>query len=155
MRKILFAIIVLSCCLTGCRRYQCEPLFKENEIPALKANDYNSCEAIYKNYTYLICGGEASFPYWSHKGDTIMVCGYVSYWDGKSLKLPLCDSPEYTNPEFGIYVHLYNYSIILEEIDVSKKCYVRGRLFFNPLYTNGDSYYIVPVIGDVQEIFFE
>jgi len=154
MRKLVLAIIVLSCFLTGCRK-QCVQPYKTNEIPELKANDYNSCEAIDKNYTYLICGGEASFPYWSHKGDTIMVCGYVSYWDGKSLNLFLCDSPEYTSPEIGIYIQLYNYPIELEEIDVSKKCYVKGRLFFNSLHTNGGSYYIVPAIGDVQEIFFE
>ena len=154
MRKILLATIVIFCLFCGCKK-QCVQPYQSDEIPALKANDYNSCAAVCKNYTYLICGSEASFPYWSHEGDTIMVCGYISDWDGESLLLPLYDSPDHTNPECCINVGLYNYPTAPEEIDVSKKCYIRGCLFFNSLYTNGKPYYMVPVIGDVQEIFFE
>ena len=154
MRKILLATIVIFCLFCGCKK-QCVQPYQSDEIPALKTNDFNSCEAVCKNYTYLICGDEASFPYCSHIKDTIMVCGYISNWDGESLLLPLFDSPEPSNPEFCVYVELYNYPIVEEEINVSKKCYVRGRLFFNSLYTNGGPYYMVPVIGDVQELFFE
>lgn len=153
MRKILLATIVIFCLFCGCKK-QCVQPYQSDEIPALKTNDFNSCEAVCKNYTYLICGDEASFPYWSHIKDTIMVCGYISNWDGESSLLPLFDSPEPSNHEFCIHVRLYNYPIIQEEIDVSKKCYVRGRLFFKPRYTNG-AYYMVPEIGDVQELFFE
>lgn len=84
-----------------------------------------------------------------------MVCGYISNRDGERSPLSLYDSPERTDTGFYIYVGLYNYPIEQEEIDVSKKCYVKGRLFFQALRTNGGPYYMIPVIGDVQELFFE
>ena len=148
---------MLSCFLTGCKK-QCVQPFQSNEIPALKTNDYNSCEAVCKNYTYLICGSEGSFPYWSHQGDTIMVCGYMhERWDGNSHLFLLFDSSNNADEnKFYLNIDTYGFSVQLpEEVDMSKKCYIKGRLNFNALYTNGGPYYMIPAIGDIQELFFE
>jgi hypothetical protein len=157
MRKVILALMVTGCFLTGCKK-QCVQPFQPDEIPALKTNDYNSCEAVCKNYTFLICGGETSFPYWSHKGDTIMVCGYIyEDWDGSRHLFPIVDSPNNVNEhKFLLYINTNGSSVQLpEEVDMSKKCYIKGRLNFNALYTNGGPYYMIPAIGDIQELFFE
>lgn len=159
MRKILLAITVFSCFLTGCKRYQCEPLFNQNEIPLLKPNDYNSCEAICKNYHYRLCdGNQNEYPYWSHQGDTIMICGYMhEYWDGNRGHFLLFDSPNNANEYlFCININTYGSLVQLpEDVDISKKCYIKGRLYFTPLHTNGGPVDIMPVIGDIQEMYFE
>ncbi len=158
MKKILLATIVITCFMIGCKKYQCEQPYQSNEIPVLKTNNYNSCKAVCMNYKYLICGSEASFPYWSHEGDTIMVCGYIyEDWDGDRHLFPIVDSPNNANErEFLLHINSIGSSVQLpEEVDVSKKCYIRGRLAFDPLYTNGGSYYMIPVIGDIQDLFFE
>ena len=158
MKKILLAAIALSCFMIGCKRYQCEQPYQSNEIPVLKTNDYNSCEAVCKNYTYLICSGEDSFPYRSHEGDTIMVCGYIHEdWDGNRHLFLIVDSPNNENEhKFLLNINTLGSSEQLpEEVDISRKCYIRGRLAFGPLRTNGGPYYMIPVIADIQELFFE
>lgn len=76
--------MALVCLLLGCTK-QCGFRFRSNDTPALKQGDYNSCEAINRNYCYLVCGShsEVDYPYWANDGDTIMVCGYFyKDWHG-------------------------------------------------------------------------
>lgn len=157
MKKIFLAIVLIACVLTGCNRH-CGQYYRSSEIPALKTDDYNSCKAVCMNYSYRVCGGESDYEYMSHAGDTIMVCGYISEnWDGDRCLIPLCDYPNNSNEHrFIVHVNLYRYPIELlpEEIDISKKCYVTGVLGFEELYTNGGPYDVIPVIYDVQEVFF-
>ena len=155
MKRLFLLILVATfCLLTGCKK-QCEQPYKSKEIPKLKQNDYNSCEAVCKNYTYLICGSEASYPYWSHKGDTIMVYGYIfDGWGGNRSHFPLSNST--ISHDILLYINAYDSPVQLpEEFDMSKKCYIKGRLDFHPLNTNGGPYLMTPVIHDIQELFFE
>ena len=158
MKKFVLAIIVLSCFMTGCKK-QCVQPYQTNEIPTLKQDDYNSCEAIHKNFSYQLCNGNQNeFPYWSYQGDTIMICGYLyEYWDGNRDLFTLFDSPDNAREhELLIHIHFIGSPAQLpEEFDISKKCYIKGRLDFEPLYTNGSAYSIKPIIGDIQEVFFE
>lgn len=157
MRKIFLAIVLIACVLTGCNRH-CGQYYRSSEIPALKTDDYNSCKAVCMNYSYRVCGEESDYEYMSHAGDTIMVCGYISEnWEGDRGLLPLCDYPDNSNEHrFVLHVNLYGYPIELlpEEIDISKKCYVTGVLCFDELYTNGGPYDVIPIINNVQELFF-
>lgn len=157
MKKIFLAIVLIACVLTGCNRH-CGQYYRSSEIPALKTDDYNSCKAVCMNYSYRVCGEESDYEYMSHAGDTIMVCGYLSEnWDGNRSLMPLCDYPDNSNEHrFVLHVNLYGYPIELlpEEIDISKKCYVTGVLCFDGLYTNGGPYDVIPIINNVQELFF-
>ena len=157
MRKLFFAIIVLSCFLTGCKK-DCGFPYMSNDTPALKQNDYNSCEAIYRNYYYLVCRGysEVDYPYWANDGDTIMVCGYFPKdWDGDRNNFILFDSPDNAN-ETTFCVSVFDASPKLpEEIDISKKCYIKGHLFFNILHLSFGNYPIVPCINGFYDVTFE
>lgn len=84
-----------------------------------------------------------------------MVYGYIfDGWDGNRSMFSL--SNRTIGHDFLLNINLYYSPAQLpEEIDMSKKCYIKGRLDFNPLYTNGGPYYMVPVIHDIQELFFE
>lgn len=160
MKKYLLVMALALFVLSGCHKNSgCQQPFTPEEIPELNADGYNTCEAIYKNYTYLICGSEANYPYWSHKGDTISVCGYLAErWNGDLNLLPLYDrSDNLDHHKYGIYVSLDDEEIemLIDNIDFTRKCYVTGRLMFYSLYTNGDSYYMTPGISDVKMIFFE
>lgn len=157
MRKILLVLIAIVCLLTGCSK-QCGFRYKTDKNPALKKNDYNSCEAIYENYTYLVCGhySEVDFPYWENEGDTIMVCGYFSEnWDGDRNHFALFDSPNNAYERVNCIEVFYASTALPMEINISKKCYVMGRLSFNPLCNSFGSYPIVPEIIGVYDIYFE
>lgn len=149
--------MALVCLQFGCTK-QCGFRFKSNETPALKQNDFNSCEAIYRNYYYLVCGSysEVDFPYLSNDGDTIMVCGYFPKdWDGNRNNFSLFDSPDNAN-ESTLCVNVFDASPALpEEIDISKKCYIKGHLFFNIQRHGFGSYPIVPCIIGVYDVTFE
>lgn len=158
MKKLLLAVLVLSCFLTGCKK-QCGGFrYMSNETPALKKNDYNSCRAICENLTYLVCGNnyETDFPYWDNDGDTIMVCGYLyEDWDGNRNDFILFDSPNNAN-EHTICVNVQNtLQAMPEEIDISKKCYIKGHLYFRALHLGFGSYPIVPFVYDVYDVYFE
>ena len=157
MRKLLLAIIVFSCFLTGCNK-QCGFRYISSETPALKKNDYNSCRAIYENLTYLVCDNyyETDFPYWENNGDTIMVCGFFyENWDGDRDNFFLFDSPNNAH-ERKICINVQHVLPAMpEEIDISKKCYIKGHLSFHALHHSFGSYPIVPFVYDVYDVYFE
>ncbi len=154
MRKILVALMALVCLLLGCTK-QCGFRFRSNDTPALKQGDYNSCEAINRNYCYLVCGShsEVDYPYWANDGDTIMVCGYFyKDWHGDRNHFSLYDTPD-NQYKFGIQVFEAS-RMLPEEIDISKKCYIKGRLSFFVLQNSFGSS-IEPEINGVYDVRFE
>ena len=146
MKKILLAMALTLLVLPGCDKIGgCQQPFSQEEIPELTLEGYNTCEAVVKNYKYLICDGQlGNYPFWSHEGDTIKVCGYFyEGWDGGNL-LPLYDCPDNQIGQLCLYIGLAG--ILPDGFVTSKKCYIEGVLCFNPLYTNSGNYYIVPEI---------
>ena len=152
MKKNLYFTFMVVFALTGCiKDNACKQPHSQEEIPELNTEGYNTCETIVENFTFLICDGQhGSFPYWSHEGDTIKVCGYIhkEHWQFGGSPLPLYDG----NPESQ---DLDIVGVLPETPDVSKKCYVEGLLYFNPHYTNGSRYTIVPSIVSIKEFVFE
>jgi hypothetical protein len=154
----MLAFMATAFLLTGCTK-DCGFLYLSNDTPALKKNDYNSCEAIVRNLAYKACGrdGYYAFPYWANEQDTIMVCGYLyEYWDwaGDRDHFALYDSPNNANEHF-ILVEIKHASYFLpEEIDISKKCYIKGRLYFSPINCFG-GWDIRPYIYGVYDLHFE
>ena len=129
----------------------CKQPYSQEEIPELVIGEYNTCEAVYKNYVYRICDGQlGSFPYWSHEGDAIRVCGYIhkEHWQFGGSPLPLYDG----NPDCQ---DLDIMGVLPETPDFSKKYYVEGLLYFNPHYTSGSRCLIVPRIVSIKEFVFE
>lgn len=156
MKKLLLAMALALFVLSGCDKTRaCQQPFSQEEIPELTTEGYNTCEAVVKNYRYLICDGQlGSFPYWSHDGDTIKVCGYFyEGWDGGNL-CRLYDCPD--NQIGQLYLNICLGGTPPDGFDISGKCYIEGKLHFNPLFTNSGSYYIDPELScDVHNIFFE
>ncbi len=151
-------LLLVTLALIGCKKKCNEPLFKPSEVPALTTEGYNTCEAVNKNYTYIVCGDEHDYPYWSHSGDTILVCGYLpKNWSGDRSIVYLLDSPG-TIPtnEYTLVVKTLNeaYSQWPVEVDKTKKCYIKGKLRCESLYTNSAPILIEPVVY-VIEIHFE
>ena len=157
MRKMMLAFMTTVCLLTGCTKH-CGFRFMLSDTHALKKDDYNSCEAIYRNYYYVVCGShsEVDYPYWANDGDTIMVCGYFPKdWDGNRNNFVLFDSLDNAN-ESTLCISVFDASPVLpEEIDISKKCYLKGHLFFNIQRHGFGSYPIVPCINGVYDVAFE
>ena len=145
--------------LIGCNEKSCNPRqFSPKETPAL-VDGYNTCEAIVKNFSYNRCQGENELLYKSHEGDTIRICGYIyEYWDGGNDFL-LFDNPDNgTNHRYGVSISYR----LPDSVDISKRCFITGRLGFN-LLTLGGGYLepwqpwgsMAPVINNVQDIYFE
>ena len=84
-----------------------------------------------------------------------MVYGYIfDGWDGDRIQF--CLSNRIIGHDILLPIDAYDSPAQLpEEIDMSKKCYIKGRLDFEHLPTNGGPYLMVPVIQDIQELFFE
>ena len=122
---------------------QCECIqpYAPNEIPALSNSEYNTCEAVVRNFIYFSVDN-ADYPYYSHAGDTIKFCGYVKHSYGK----PLMYSEDSTCCQFTMVddfatamdVSNYNGGAFfvesrisrMENIDITRKCYVKGILSF-------------------------
>lgn len=154
MKKYLLVMALALFVLSGCHKNSgCQQPFTQEEIPELTIDGYNTCEAIIRNYTYMVCDGELiDYPYWSHEGDTIKVYGYIhkAQWiwlfDGFPL-FPLYDG-EPDNHDLSIYGQLP------DTIDYNKKYYIEGVLYLNPHYSSG-SYPVEPIIKPINAIRFE
>ena len=149
---MVLTTFALACCS---KINSCQQPYSQEEIPELTAEGYNTCEAVIRNYTYRVCDGDLrNYPHWSHEGDSIRVCGYFyEGWDGDHL-LPLFDYPDNLNGHDFLYIDLLG--PLPDGFDISKKCYMEGALFFDPLYTSFGDYYIEPSICcDARCIRFE
>ena len=125
----------------------------QEEIPELTTEGYNTCEAVIRNYTYRVCDGDLrNYPHWSHKGDTIKVCGYIhkSHWETGHGTLPLYDGASDNHDLLVSYVM----EQLPDTLDYTRKCFIEGILGFNPHYHSGP-YNIVPVVVPYKKIVFE
>ncbi len=154
MKKVLvFIILITLLSLIGCKKEnRCDSIYKQQEIPSLIRNGYNTCEAVLKNYTYRSCESR-NYPNFPFTDDTIKVCGYVyEMWDiGQSLIL-FDNADNYKEHNFGLCITLPSYELVVE--NKTKKCYVIGRVSFNELYINGGDYIIVPIVN-AWDMYFE
>jgi len=154
----ILLLVVLA--MAGCKKQKCDTSpYKPSEIPALVEEGYNTCEAVCKNYAFISCGRETEEHHWYHSGDTIKVCGYLpNNWDGNRNAFTLSDNPN--NPEERIcklpcFLSEIGLNMLPEEIDMHKKCFVKGQLVLFPLHTNSGPYPVVPHLNNIQEIHFE
>ena len=152
---LLLAVLAMA----GCKKSKCDTSpYKPDEIPDLVDDGYNTCEAVSKNFTFVVCGNETDQYYWSHSGDTIKVCGYLSdNWDGNTNEFTLYDNPYNPDGRLGVDVILLpeEENMLSEEIDIHKRCFVKGQLDFFPLHTNSGPYPVTPFVHYIQEIHFE
>lgn len=160
IKKIIASVMLAIVVMAGCKKQKCDTsLYKPDEIPALVEEGYNTCEAVIKNFSFVACGNEIDQYYWSHSGDTIKVCGYLpNNWDGNRNAFTLSDNPN--NPEERIcklpcFLSEIGLNMLPEEIDMHKKCFVKGQLVLFPLHTNSGPYPVVPHLNNIQEIHFE
>ena len=110
---------------------QCECIQKWNhaDAPSLLLDDYNTCIAVVQNFYYASVGN-IDYPYYSHEGDTLLCCGYVSsihYTEGGAwIQFQLHDDSLAQNG----HVWVESDSAKFHSVDVSKKCFVKGTLSF-------------------------
>ena len=147
---LVLTTFALACCskINSCQ----QPYFQE-EIPELTTEGYNTCEAVIRYYTYRVCDGDLrNYPHWSHKGDTIKVCGYIhkSHWETGHGTLPLYDGASDNHDLLVSYV----LEQLPDTLDYTRKCFIEGVLGFNPHYHSGP-YDIVPVVVPYKKIVFE
>lgn len=163
--NILISLVVVFSCLTmiGCQK-PCKQIYDQSEKPEIKKDEYNSCNAILANYIYVIDNAN-DFPYWEHQGDTVKVCGWV--WNERNLNykiLYLTDNPKDTIKDCentGIALGVFGLEEFPSDFDVSKKCYVTGKLWFYGIAPGGDGNpnkrycYHYPVNINVISMYFE
>ena len=154
MKKYLFMMVLTTFALACCsKNNSCQQPYFQEEIPELTTEGYNTCEAVIRYYTYRVCDGDLrNYPHWSHKGDTIKVCGYIhkSHWETGHGTLPLYDGASDNHDLLVSYV----LEQLPDTLDYTRKCFIEGVLGFNPHYHSGP-YDIVPVVVPYKKIVFE
>ena len=157
-RSIVILLIAIDLIFTSCnkkhdcqyddmtynkndKRCECIQPYASSEIPALSNSEYNTCETVVRNFIYFSVDN-SDYPYYSHAGDTINFCGYMKHSYGK----PLMYSEDSTYcqftmiDDFATAMDVSNYNggaffvesriSLMENVDITKKCYVKGRLSF-------------------------
>jgi len=125
------------------KRCECIQPYASSVIPALSNSEFNTCEAVVRNFIYLSVDN-ADYPYYSHAGDTIKFCGYVKHSYGNPLHYnednTYCSFTMIDDYATAMDVSNYNGGAFFIEssvdkmvdIDLSQKCYVTGVLAFGP-----------------------
>ncbi len=148
----LIAILTVVASVTllfGCTYLKkCDQPFSKEEIPNIYDNDYHTCIDVMKNYVYMMRGNDGRYlehypyPYSSHIGDTIKLCGYVKHSYGYAFyykdnwwycqltddSISAMNPNDYTGGTIGAQG---NDKTLLDNVDFSKKCYLIGYMTFN------------------------
>lgn len=148
---VLMAIasVVLYCGCTHIKK--CDQPFSKEEIPFIFDDNYHSCEDVYKNFAYMVRGNNGAYleqypyPYSSHIGDTIKLCGYVKHSYGNTIHYKdncwyctlIDDSVTAMDPDDysggGFYVQGDD-KMLLANVNFSQKCYLTGYMTFYSLF---------------------
>lgn len=161
MKKMLVVCILLlvgAVLLESCSKKHCyEPMY--DNPPALSETGYNTCKAIVYNFsTY---NGTADESFFLSERDTIKICGYLHpHVDPDRTWYTLADEPMSLNPNPKIKLNVSDLGISDSTIiDVSKKCYITGRLGFeeHPYHSNnyGPCLKWIPYVAITIDCFFE
>ena len=126
--------------------------YSSSEIPELLSDDYNDAVAVYRNFTYYVKQA-SEYPYYSHKGDTLKMRGFIIEKATDTLSL----SNHETNPIGGypIVIKLIDSSSLVNNIDESEECLVTGVLDFpstENMVFSADKCQRIPFIFHVVEI---
>ena len=142
-------MIMASVMYCGCTHIKkCDQPFSKEEIPDIYDNDYHTCVDVMKNFVYMVRGNNGKYlenypyPYSSHIGDTIQLCGYIKHSYGFPIHYKdnwwYCtltdDSVSAMNPDDysrGEIMAQGNDKMLLDDANFSQKCYVIGYMTFN------------------------
>jgi len=184
MNKIIFLtvfcittlLLLFTACKKDCRKGNCKDdpckIDRPKDVKPIDWEGYNSVYDVFWNYK----GTEKS----SDMGKNIKIYGWIFQgiedYEFDGYKFALISDKEGVflsnfstiNSGTGIYVISYAYFVGNNENftdslknkfainDITKKCFIKGRLFYNELYTNYCKN-ITPMITleDVNDIYFE
>ncbi len=108
---------------------ECIQEWSPESVSALSYNDYNTCETVFGNFYYASVHNK-DYPYYSHKGETIMCCGYANeiYYaeEGAWAQIAMSDD---SLSQHGI-IWLEVDSSHLHGIDLRQRCYAKGAISF-------------------------
>lgn len=161
MKKYYPVLFWAFLCLTmfaSCSKKHCyEPMY--DNPPALSENGYNTCKAVLYNFSAY--NGTVDEQFFLAERDTIKICGYLhSHVEPDRTWYTLADEPMSLNADPEIELNVSNLRISdSTTIDVSKKCYITGRLGFeeHPYHANnyGACLKWIPCIAVTIDCFFE
>ena len=171
MKKCLTMMILAVLVLAGCKKEKtgtcqcyddqvynaktgecdCVQPFPESERPVLKTDDYNSWYAVRRHFIYKVKSDarKEAYPYYSHEGDTLLLCGWIDHTplenrtyslDSMMVKISLLDDSSSAALQNSSDETSYIACPVslLKHIDIGKKIYVRGTITFNLLTLNFD-----------------
>lgn len=148
MKKI--PVVFLLVCLISCQNQDFCHL-RYDDIPVFYMEEYNTCNAIIKNFSYENCWADDDIPLWYFDGDTIKVCGYVcaENWNGDKRNLPLCDkgSSLFLTVSFFDNTGDSQSHLLPETILPTDKFFVTGRLHY--VYLDN---HLTPIVWDIQDV---
>lgn len=101
--------------------------YSSSEIPELLSDDYNDVVAVYRNFTYYVKQA-SEYPYYSHKGDTVKMYGFIV--EKKNDTLFFSNHDAYPIGGSPIVIKLIDSSSLANNIDESEECLVTGVLDF-------------------------
>ena len=164
MKKVLILLLTVFS-LTGCNKEKtetcqcdvdqvyntktgecdCVQPFAESERPAINTNGYNSWNSVCKHFTYSVKYKyyKTAYPYYSHEGDTLLLCGWIDRTplekraytiDSSLVKITLFEDSS-SAAKCTNYDEFFHFMVcpvtLLEKINADKKIYVKGILTFN------------------------
>ena len=142
---IVTIIIVIAIFSISCHK-QCYNKLKNTDIPTLSDTGYNTCNAIFYNYSLVTESANETEHY---DGQNVKICGWFMHPNG-ICHVALTDNPNWAGKDYinydmdydGTYETIYcnfSYQPTLfpnaDSVDLTKKCYVIGKLHMIQLPT--------------------
>ena len=151
--KRIFLMVVAAFFLVGCNKEyygKCEQVYDHHTLPALDWNDYNDCDVVSINFTYVYRWGDKRYlnrypnPYIDNEGDTIKIKGFIKhsynepiYYESECYSFRMekdsLKAMDVTNHYGGYLLVEGTDRSIIENVDITKKCYITAVITFQQL----------------------
>jgi hypothetical protein len=131
---IVIISIVMVIPLISCHK-QCHNRWENTEMPTLSDTGYNTCNAIFYNYSLVTESANEAELY---NGQIVKVCGWFMH-SNSVYRIAITDNPNFAGEDDIVYDETYktiycNFSNNpmlfpnVDSVDLTKKCYVTGTL---------------------------
>ena len=170
MNKIIFLtvfcittlLLLFTACKKDCKKGNCKDdpckIDRPKDVKPIDWENYNSVYDVFWNY--YAESHEENVKIYQDGYKDIMIYGWVRNLNYGYINLYDFYLREYSNGNtcsviiWGLDRFFDKTQIKLDTCDLTKKCFVKGKLSYNELQTNYCGW-ITPVIVDIDDIYFE
>ncbi|MDO9154870.1 MAG: hypothetical protein Q7U47_14380 [Paludibacter sp.] len=158
--SVFNSMFMISSCSGILSDIMCPPVKKPNDLKPINWKEYNDVNTVYWNLF-----DRCKDVNWGLEGDSVKIFGFIVQFKYQVIKVTgfsISDKVNVTSKDRWIDISCFEkktinkLQLLFDSIDLTKKCYIKGILYFNEMPTqNCCSATPGILINEENDIYFE